>query len=130
MLIFGFSRSLFERRGSSAKALRTKNLPGRFDLIFSAEIAYIATLIFDRIGAWRSPASAPALGAGGRRFKSCCPDFLKLINVPIRVTSYPHTAEHMLVELSTKVFHLVVKRIHGDVVFVPRLLTIHPLCIQ
>ena len=28
-------------------------------------------------GVWRSPASAPALGAGGRRFESCCPDNLK-----------------------------------------------------
>ena len=25
-------------------------------------------------GVWRSPASAPALGAGGRRFESFCPD--------------------------------------------------------
>ena len=29
--------------------------------------------MFDFIGAWRS-GSAPALGAGGRRFKSCRPD--------------------------------------------------------
>ena len=28
-------------------------------------------------GVWRSPASAPALGAGGRRFESFCPDKLK-----------------------------------------------------
>ena len=27
-----------------------------------------------KIGVWRSPASAPALGAGGRRFESCYPD--------------------------------------------------------
>ena len=29
-------------------------------------------------GVWRSPASAPALGAGGRRFESFCPDKLKM----------------------------------------------------
>ena len=27
-------------------------------------------------GVWRSPASVPALGAGGRRFESCYPDNL------------------------------------------------------
>ena len=27
-----------------------------------------------QFGVWRSPASAPALGAGGRRFESCYPD--------------------------------------------------------
>ena len=36
-------------------------------------------------GVWRSPASAPALGAGGRRFESFCPD-LKIKGLQAIVT--------------------------------------------
>ena len=37
-------------------------------------------------GVWRSPASAPALGAGGRRFESFCPDKMKMMELRKFVT--------------------------------------------
>ena len=40
---------------------------------FSAKEGRRCCIVFF-FGVWRSPASAPALGAGGRRFESFCPD--------------------------------------------------------
>ena len=39
-------------------------------------------------GVWRSPASAPALGAGGRRFESFCPDKMKIRELQAIVTPF------------------------------------------
>ena len=47
-----------------------------YEAVSSRSINRAATEVEDNLknGAWRSLASAPALGAGGRRFKSSRPD--------------------------------------------------------